>query len=481
MVKRVLIAGFMHETNTFSQLPTTFESYKARDLYYGDDVVKKLRNTKTEIAAFLDACARFEWQGVCAVYANATPSGKVAEDLFEHISTVILDCLTDQGPFDAIMLALHGAMVCSHVDDGEGELLARIRAHVGPDMPIVVTLDLHANITDRMAEMSDIMVIYRTYPHIDQYETATEAAQLLRRTLAGEIKPHTLVARGQMLDGADHGRTTHPGSMTEVLQSAKTGVVATPGALSCTVACGFPWVDISDTGPSVVVVGDGQSPAYQELAEKLVDEIWKSRHRTTISPMSVDQAMDAVKSTGQRTAPIVLADFADNPGGGGYGDGTHLLRAMIDANLQNAAFATLYDPVAVRTCTEQGLGAHVVVAIGGKIDPRYGEPIAVTGHVVAVTDGTLRLKGPMNAGTSIDMGPTVVLRVGGIDIVITSGRYQAYDLNFFEHANIEPRDKDVLAVKSAHHFRAAFAPIASEVIVVDSANGLTSRNYKALS
>jgi microcystin degradation protein MlrC len=298
--------------------------------------------------------------------------------------------------------------------------------------------------------------------------------------LVGQIKPKTVVARAKMIDGLDHGRTTTPGPMTEILQSAKVGADAIPGVLSCTIACGFPWVDIRATGPSVVVVGDGSTPEYQKLADTLIEEVWQSRHRVTIDPISIAEAMDRVQAAGKRTAPIILADFADNPGGGAYGDGTHLLKAMIDADLKNTAFGMLYDPVAVQTCIQQGLGAHVVVAIGGKIDPRYGAPIPITGHVVAITDGTLKLKGPMTAGTEIQMGPTVVLRVGGIDIVMTSGRFQNYDVNYFMHADIDPRDKDVVAVKSAHHFRAAYAPIASEVIVVDDGGGLTSRNYKEL-
>ena len=475
-----MLSGFKHGTNTFGQFPTTLDSYKARMLYYGDEVTAKMRQTKTEIAAFIDACERFNWQGTFPVYANATPSGKVTEDAFEHITNVILDSITDQGPFDGICLTLHGAMVCAHVDDGEGELLRRIRGVTGPNVPIAVTLDLHANITNQMAELADIIVIYRTYPHIDQYDIATEAANLLQRTLVGEIRPKIVIARAQMMDGLDHGRTTTPGPMTEILQSAKMGVDTISGVLSCTVACGFPWVDINDTGPSVVVVGDGSASEYQRLAGTLIDKVWQSRHLITIDPVSIEEAMLRVQAAGKRTAPIVLADFADNPGGGAYGDGTRLLKAMIDADLQNTAFGMLYDPIAVQTCIEQGLGAHVVVAIGGNIDPKYGAPIPVTGHVIAITDGNLKLKGPMTAGTTIQMGPTVVLKVGGIDIIITSARFQNYDINYFMHANIDPRDKDVIAVKSAHHFRAAYAPIASEVIVVDGGGGLTSRNYNEL-
>ncbi len=479
MAKRILVAGFMHETNTFSQLPTTLESYKARSLYYGDQVVSQMRGTKTEIAAFIDASQRYGWQTTYPVLANATPSGRVTKETFELISNRIVDTLKDQGPFDGVCLALHGAMVCTHTADGEGELLRRVRQVIGTDVPIAMTLDLHANITDQMARAADIITIYKTYPHIDQYETATEAAGLLQRTLAGEIKPHTVVSRGQLLDGADHGRTTQPGPMLEALASAKLGVGQGDGVLSSSVAAGFPWADIYDSGPSVVVVGDGHSASHKDLADQVMAEIWQSRNRLTIDPWTIEQAIAAIQSAGPRKAPLVLADFADNPGGGGYGDATRLLKAMIDANVQDAVFGLLYDPVAVQTCVEQGLGAHVVVAIGGKIDARYGTPLPVTGHVVAVTDGSLTLQGPMMAGSRICMGPTVVLQVGGIEILITSRRFQLYDLQFFEHANIDPRKKAVVVVKSAHHFRAAFAPIASEVIIVDG-GGLTSRNYRQL-
>jgi len=477
--RRVLIAGFSHETNTFSQLPTTLESYKARTLVYGADIPAKLQHTKTEIAAFLDACKKHNWQAIHPVYADATPSGKVTEETFDHIVSTMINALIDEAPVDAIMLALHGAMVCTHTNDGEGELLSRIRAHTGPDIPIAVTLDLHANISDRMVELADIITIYRTYPHVDQYEIAEEAAELMRRTLDGEIQPRCMVRRGAMLDGADHGRTTAPGPMTEVLDAAA-NLASTEGVLSIGIAAGFPWADTPDTGPSVVIVSDGESTQSSALAEGLVEQIWQSRGRLTIQTLPVGAALAAVKTAPDSDQPIVIADFADNPGGGGYGDSTPLLRAMIDADLQNAAFGMIYDPVTVRTCMEQGLGAHVVVALGGKVDPRFGEPVAVTGRVLAITDGTFRLQGPMMAGMPVDMGPTVVVQVGGIDVVITSGRFQCYDRMYFEHARVDISKKSVIAVKSAHHFRAAFGPIASQILVVDSSGGLTSRNFKEL-
>jgi microcystin degradation protein MlrC len=477
--RTILLAGFKHETNTFSALQTGLDAYRACALYLDDDVPAKLRATKTEMAAFLDFCEQQNWRTVHPVYADATTSGKVSRTAFEFVSGKILSALKTGGPFDAILLALHGAMVCEHTDDGEGELLAAIRDLVGDTVPIAVTLDLHANVTDRMADLSDALVIYRTYPHIDQYEVATQTAELIRCTLAGEIKPTNTVVRGAMLDGADHGRTTSPGPMSEVLASAYK-LLSRPGVLATGIAAGFPWADSLDTGPSVVIVGDGSDPKYRTMADGLIAEIWAKRDRTTLVTVDVATAMVMVKKMASADGPIVLADFADNPGGGGYGDATRLLKGMLDADLQDAAFATIYDPRAVQTCIDNGLGARVVVDLGGKIDPRYGESISVSGTVITVTDGSFTLDGPMISGTCINMGPTVVLRVGGLDIVITSGRFQASDHMFFRHARIEPTAKQVLAVKSAHQFRATFGPIASQIIVVDDGGGLTSQNYKDL-
>ena len=478
---RVLIAGFKHETNTFSKLPTDLAAYRARAFHLGDEVPQALAGTRTEPAAFLDFCRREGWSAVHPIYADATPSGRVTEEAFDFVAGRIVDAITDAGGVDAVMLSLHGAMVCEHVDDGEGELLAIVRRRVGPDVPIAATLDLHANVTQRMAENCDILISYRTYPHVDQVEIATQAAELVKRALAGEIRPAVHIARSRLLDGADHGRTTAPGPMTEVLESADK-LLAAPGVLATSVCAGFALADIHDTGPSAIVVGDrGVAGApYQDMAAGLMDEVWDSRHRSTVQTISAAAAIERIRAAGPPAKPVVIADFADNPGGGGYGDSTGLLRAMIEARLEGAAFATIYDPASARTCLDNGLGAIVHLELGGKLDPRFGAPIEVRGTVKAVTRGRFAFEGPMAAGTRIDMGATAVLQVDGIDIVVTSGRFQAYDQMFFKHAGIDPASRQVLAVKSAQHFRAAFAPIASEILVVDDGGGLTSGNYKLL-
>ncbi len=476
---RILIAGFKHETNTFCRQPADMNAYRARELLLGSDVAKKLRNTRTEISAFLDFCASEGWEVRHPIHANAMPSGPVTQVMFDYVRDHILQSIRTEGPFDAVLLCLHGAMACEHTDDGEGDMLAAIRGELGPDIPIAATLDLHANVTDAMAGLADILIPYRTYPHIDQYEVATAAATLIKRTLAGDIKPKTTVRRGAMLDGADHGRTTAQGPMTEVLASADKLLVR-PDVLAAGVCAGFPWADTHDTGPTALIVGHGDTGEHAALADALVQEIWDKRHISTIQTISIEEAMARVREARPASKPIVLADFADNPGGGGYGDGTRLLRGMLDANLANAAFGTIFDPGAAELCRDQGLGAIVHLDLGGKTDPAYGAPLAVRATVKAVTNGQFRLEGPMTAGLHVDMGTTAVVTIDGIDVVVASRRFQVYDQMFFRHARIDPLLKNVVAVKSAHHFRAAFQPIASEVLVVDGGGGLTSRNYKEL-
>ena len=480
MTTRVLIAGFKHETNTFSVLPADLSAYRGRALYQDDEVSARLAGTRTEIAAFLDACDRHGWTAVHSVYADATPSGRVPKEAYEHVVGLITSALSERGPIDAVLLALHGSMVAEHTDDGEGELLARVRALVGPAVPVAVTLDLHANVSDRMAELANVLTSYRTYPHVDHYEIATEAADLVARTLAGEIRPQCTVARGEMLTGVDNGRTSAPGPMTEMLERSAELRAADPQLLSISINAGFPWADIHDAGPNAVVVSDGADPRHARTANGLVAEIWDSRHRTSVEPIGVAEAIERV-GRHRGNGPIVIADTADNPGGGGYGDTTRLLRGMLDSRLENAAFATLYDPDAAQACVQAGVGAELSISIGGKMDPQRPEPIEVAGaRVIEVTEGRFTLEGPMAAGTEVNLGPSAVLRIGGVDVVLASRRFQVYDRMFFLHAGIVPEERAVLGVKSSQHFRAAFGPSAAEVLVVDAGGGLTSGNLHEL-
>jgi microcystin degradation protein MlrC len=477
---RVLIASFKHETNTFSNQPADLAAYEARTLYRGDQVREMHAGTKVEVAAYLDAADAQGWEVVTPVSASATPSGPVTEECFETIVGEILASIDADGPFDAILLALHGAMVTSHLEDGEGELLRRVRAKVGKDIPVGVSLDLHANVTQTMADNADVMIAFRTYPHVDGYETAEKVAARITGILNGNSRPTTTVSQGAMLDGVDHGRTTSRGPMLEILALADEIAAREEGVLDITVNAGFPWTDIHDVGPSVMVVGEGKDPRYKAIADKLIQEIWERRAEITIAPVTPAEAMARVAALGPGDKPIVLADFPDNPGGGGYGDATALLGAMIEADLQDAALTMLYDPEAVEACIAAGQGTELELALGGKIDPSYGAPLLVTATVIAITDGVFRYEGPMAEGALSENGACVRIAIGGVEVCVSSRRAQALDRQHFRHFGIEPETKSILAVKSAQHFRAAFEPIAREVIVVDGGGGLTSRNYKSL-
>lgn len=484
MAPRILIALFMHETNTFSKLPTDLAAYQARSLLFGSDIAAKYAGTKTEVAAFLDGCKRHGWEAIPVVAADATPSGKLTKDVYEHVVGRILDGIASAGPIDGILLSLHGAMVAEHTVDGEGTLLARIRDKVGRSIPIGVTLDLHANCTDQMAALADIVVSYRTYPHIDHYEIASECVELMARTLAGEVKPRTLVARGPQICGVDMGRTTAPGPMTEAIAMARGFMQASPPGgrvLSASINCGFPWADIPDAGPTAVLVVDGDSADFQTMLDSLVRHFWETRHIHTVERATIAAAIAIAKSKGRAGAPVVLADYADNPGGGGYGDTPALLRAMLDARLENAAFSPFYDPVSAAQCHAAGVGATVSLRLGGKIDPEaFGGPIEVRATVTKLSDGRLVMEGPMLAGVPFQLGPTAVVQAGGVSIVIGSRRVQNFDQQYFKALGIDPKACAVLGLKSMQHFRAAYAPIAGAIVVVDEGNGCCSERLDKL-
>jgi microcystin degradation protein MlrC len=481
---RVLTAMFKHETNTFSPLPTDLTSYAARALIYGDDIPAYFRGTATEMGAFIQAAGHHDWELVHSVAADATPSGKVTQAAFDHIAGTIEKALRDDGPFDAVLLCLHGAMVAEHCDDGEGELLRRLRAIAGDDMPIGVTLDLHANVTDAMVQRASVMVSYRSYPHTDQFGTGQRCAELIARTLAGEIAPQCTVARGAMIDAVDHGRTTAPGPMLEMLARADALMAENAAWLDIGINAGFPWADMRDAGPSVVVVSDGKAPGTRDpdaLAASLVQQIWQDRRRKTVQPLALDAGIAAIRAAAARAGDgvVVVADTADNPGGGGLEDSVALLEALLGAGIGRTAFGMVCDPETLHACIDAGPGATLAVQLGGKGSTQFHAPLALDVTVVSMQPGHFTFTGPMSRGIKLDIGPTVVLRCQGIDIVVAGSRHQVLDTGFFTHAALQPSDYAVVVVKSSQHFRAAFGPLAKEIIVIDSGDGLTSHDLKS--
>ena len=484
--RRVLSAEIGHETNTFSVLPTTLESYRTRLYYEGAEIARAMGGTACEIAAHIDAARRHGWELVQPVAARATPSGKTTAAAWTHLSGVVLDAC-HEGPFDGVILALHGAMVTEDRDDAEGDLLERLRARLGPEVPIAITLDLHANVSDAMAEHANIVMAYRSYPHIDQYEIAGEAADLLERAMAGAIAPRATVARGPLIEGCNHGQT-HDGPMPRLLAHAARHVSEEPGVLAVTVCAGFSLADIPFAGPTVTVVGDDDEERYGGIARDMMDTVWETRREVTVPIHTVAEAMAAARQAGDGSdgaGPLVIADFSDNPGSGAYGDSVRLLEAMVAAGLENAALGVVCDPAAVATCRVAGAGNRVTLPLGSKVDAAlYGPPLAVDAKVESLSDGAYVCDGPMLTGEARSMGPTAVLRIGGVRVIVATNNQQVTDRQVFLSQGIDPAARAVVAVKSAHHFRAAFEPLARAVMLADTsslaARDLSSFPWKKL-
>jgi microcystin degradation protein MlrC len=473
-VTRVLTARFMHETNTFSRVRTDMDLIRRRDFHLDNEIPAAFRGTRSALGATFEAADKYAWTLVHPVSANPNPSGIVTDAAFEAIAGMILGAVDAKGPIDGALVHLHGAMVSDSYEDAEGELLARLRARLGPEVPIVATLDLHANVTERMADNASALIAFRTYPHIDMYERAWQGAELLERAMRGEIRPHTVIARRAMLHGLDWGRT-QTGPMAELLTRA--GAIEQAGeALVVSVCAGFPLADIHDAGPSVTVTIDGGAPHGQAIAEEFMDYAWATRHFTTVALLPVAEAVALARGGKPGDKPLVIADYTDNPGGGGYGDATALLEGLVKCGVERVAFHAICDPEAVQQAMRHGIGP-LTLTLGGKTDPLLGGgPLTLAGEVTCLSNGRFIAWGPMGGGVERNYGPSMVFRVGGIDIVVISNNGQATDLGQFTSLGLDPARYATVCVKSMQHFRAAFEPIARQVVLVDT-GALCSGTY----
>lgn len=466
MAKRVLTARIMHETNTFSRVKTDMAAFRANGFFLGNEIPGAYRGTRSAMGGSLEAAEKFDWTLIHPISASANPSGVVTRAAFDELCDTLIAAARAQGPIDGALLHFHGAMVAEDHEDAEGEMLARLRGAIGAAAPVIVTLDLHANVTHAMTEHASALIAFRTYPHIDQYERAWQGAELLERAMAGEIKPRTVIARRPMIYGFNHGRTQQ-GPMVEALARADK-IEKSGAALVVSICAGFTRANIHDVGPSVTVTGDGDDPRLQAIAEGLMDFAWETRDYDSATLLPVADVVALAQQGKPGDKPLVVADYTDNPGGGGYGDATAFLKGLVEANVQSVAFLAICDPEAVRTALKNGLGKQTLT-IGGKIDPSLGGgPLTLDGEITCLTNGRMIAWGPMGGGVKRDYGPSAVFRVGGIDIVLITNNGQANDLAQFTSLGIDPSRYQTVAVKSMHHFRAAFEPIARQVVLVDT-------------
>lgn len=465
----VLTGAFVHESNTFKKGETTLQDFREDVLDLGQAAIDRFGDVNDELAGFLDAGRDAGWRITHTVSAHATPGAPVSEEAFDHIAGIICDAAqAHRDTLDGILLSLHGSMVPAFCEDGEGELLRRLRAIVGPELPIAVTLDLHAMVTPAMVDQAQIFVSYKTYPHVDMRETGRHAGRLLDAMMRGETRPRTLRVHLPMLDEANAGRTDVP--ETAALYTRATAHEAEPGILAVSVNAGFSEADITEMGPTVLVTFDqGHEARAQEIAAGLADSIWQGRGKVSNTFLTPAEAAEQARGFDPAKGPLVIADYADNPGAGAYGDATALLAALLDAGAAPGAFAPMIDPQAAAILHCHAVGDMVTLDLGGKCDHTFGGgPLRLTGEIRHLSDGTYTGDGPILGGITHSFGPTAVLRVQGIDILVVSLPGQMLDLQQVRAFGIEPAEQRFLVVKSMQHFRAAFEPVAGRVIVCDT-------------
>ena len=473
---KFVIAQMQHETNTFSPVPTPWEEFGPNGPYLGRDAGEATKGKGMAMAAFLDLAAKLGAQAVTPVAAWANPSGPVDAAAYERICEEI--CNAVARGCDAVLLDLHGAMVVENrTDDGEGTLLEKIRA-LAPRTPIAVSLDLHANVTDRMVRNCDIITGYKTYPHIDQYESGQRAGAILVRMMKGEVKPVMAWDNAPIL-AQTLRQNTAEGAMKDFVDAAQTAEHA--GLLAATAFGGFQMADIHDAGLSVVTVADGSRAAATNGCNAILDVAWSQKEDFIYRGQPLDQSIMQAKRMGEQSGgPILLLDHADNCASGSTQDTMYVLREALRQGLTGIAVAPIRDAEAVAKIIEAGIGARITLPVGGKMDMpsirRKGEPLVMSGVVRNITDGEYTITGPQFTGMRCFMGRTVVLDTGSAQVVISERNQEPWDRGVFESVGIDPARQRYLLLKSRMYFRPVFLPIAKSMVFCD-APGVSSSDW----
>ncbi|HEY7041867.1 MAG TPA: M81 family metallopeptidase [Methylomirabilota bacterium] len=468
---RLFLAMLSHETNTFSNVPTDRAQFEARDLRYGGEILEVYRGTGTCLGGMIDAAERLGATLVPSVAASASPAGRVTRDIYEHVKRRLIADLKSAGRLDGVLLDLHGAMVPEGIDDGEGDIIAAVREAVGPTVPIAVTLDFHGNLGRDMIAKADLLHGYKTYPHVDMAERGVEATERLAQVIRGRIRPTAAWRKPPLMPPLGRQGTAR-GPMRRLYDLADE-MEKDAKVISISLFAGFPYADIPDAGLGIYVVTDGDPALAERLASQLERVAWEHRREFIHAALPVKEAV--ARALAAEGRPIVLADMADNTGGGAAGDGTEILRELLAVGARSATVACIWDAAAVQACVKAGVGTRITLEIGGKVDDRHGAPVRVSGTVRTLSDGRFVHRGPMMRGLPGRLGPTAVLDVNDIKVILISYRWQTLDPEMIRFVGIDPLLEKILVVKSTIHYRAAFEPIAKEIIEVD-APGLSSSN-----
>lgn len=471
---RIFVAGFQHETNTFAPTQAGWPAFESGSAFpafsHGDAMLERLGPTRLPMGGFIGAARQRGWTLRPSAWAGASPSAQITREAFERIAGHIVGDAA-RGGFDAVYLDLHGAAVADHVDDAEGELLQRLRAVIGPVMPLVASLDLHANVTQRMLQHASAMSAYRTYPHIDGAETGARCAALLHELWQHGKPWHTHAVRIPFLLPLNAQSTTTQPARGVYERLAERDA---RGGVRLSFAMGFPAADFDECGP--VVFGHGpEAEAVHKAVQHVADEIVELRPDWALDLLDpADAVQRALALASGSDKPVVIADTQDNPGAGADSNTTGLLHALRAAGAGQlhpgrVALGLLFDPDAARIAHAAGIGAELELSVGQAVrcfDGRLSDaPLRGRFKVLSLSNGSVPLHGPMTAGSTVQLGLCAGVEIDGIRIHLVSGRSQMLDLDLFRFLGVQPEAMKLLVCKSSVHFRAAFAPIASHILV----------------
>lgn len=463
---RIAVGAFLHETNTFAPTKATYQDFVHGggwpSMAHGPDVLKVMRKINVGLAGFVEAAEANDWKLVPTISAAASPSAHVTTDAFERVMKDMVDGIAKAGPIDAVYLDLHGAMVTEAHDDGEGEILARVRKVIGPDLPLVASLDLHANVSPEMIAHADALIAYRTYPHIDMADTGRACARHLALLLKSKTRLAKAFRQLPFLIPISW-QCTNDEPTRGIYQ--KLAALESDAVPTLSFAPGFPAADFAHCGPSVFAYGTTQADA-DAAADKIVALVESHEDdfdgRIYSPDDGVRLAMELAKTARK---PIIIADTQDNPGAGGDSDTTGMLRALVRNQASGAATGVIYDPESARAAHAAGVGATITLDLGGKSGIHGDAPYQETFVVEKLSDGKFVATGPYYGGRDMDMGPSACLRIGDVRVVVGSYKAQLADQAMYRYVGIEPTTQKILVNKSSVHFRADFEPIAEKLLI----------------
>jgi microcystin degradation protein MlrC len=470
------IIGFLHESNSFSPLVTTLEHFNQAGITRGEELIGRWQNSTHELGGFLEGSKRLGLFPVPVLATYAIPGGPIENNAFDSLAGEIIEELKEALPLDGLLVALHGAAVAQNFRDADGELATRIRDAVGPKIPIIATLDLHANVSPLIVAKTNALVAYASNPHLDQKDRGIEAAELMAKTLTGELKPVQALEKPPLIINITKQYTVEQPALG-LYEDIKT-VTKWPGVVSASVAMGFYYSDVEEMGASFIAVANGDLALAKKAARWMADRAWARRQEFVANLVSVS---DAVRQAAEaERPPTVLMDVGDNVGGGSAADSTFLFKEVLDQGVPNA-LVILYDPEAVAECAAAGVRNTIELSVGGKSDNLHGRPLRVKGKVRLLSDGVFSERLVRHGGWGkYDQGVTAVLETDAEHtIILTSARMPPFSLQQILRLGIKPEEKKILIVKGVIAPRAAYETVANAIVAVDTA-GSTAANPQML-